>query len=74
MISRKINRHRKAGKSHSPQTPPPAGGANGDWPVAQCRKPLPWYPAPNRLITLVRTKSDSFVLPPALVKKASWRD
>jgi hypothetical protein len=72
MISRKATRRRAGGSLSDKKT---AGSGQGrSWPVGQCRTPLAWYPAYNRLITLVRTKSDSFVLPPALVKKAAWRD
>lgn len=44
------------------------------WPVSYHRVPLPWFPARHRLIGLVRSAKNSFVLPPAVVRKASWRD
>lgn len=44
------------------------------WPVTPERKPLNWYPARYCLIKMVQAKADSFVLPPAVVRKASWRE
>ena len=44
------------------------------WPVRQDRRRLVWFPARQRLIGLVRGKRDCFVLPPAVVRKATWRD
>gem|GEM_PF-1689585 len=45
-----------------------------NWPVSQDRHRLRWFPARQRLIGLVRGSRDSFVLPPAVVRKASWRE
>ena len=48
---------------------------NPPWPVSQQRPHMRWYPTRQRLIGLVRCSSaDSFVLPPAIVRKASWRE
>ena len=47
---------------------------NDSWPVTQDRRRLIWFPATCRLISLVRGAVDSFVLPPAIVRKAVWRD
>ena len=44
------------------------------WPVSQDRHRLAWFPAGQRLIGLVRGKGDCYVLPPAVVRKASWRE
>jgi hypothetical protein len=45
-----------------------------DWPVHQDRQPVNWFPARQRLIGLVRTHKDGFVLPPAIVRKATWQE
>ena len=45
-----------------------------DWPVRMERAQLRWFPASSRLIGLVRANVDKFVLPPAVVRKASWRE
>ena len=44
------------------------------WPVDHDRQRVRWFPASHRLISLVRGNLDSYVLPPAVVRKASWRD
>ncbi|MCF7958602.1 MAG: hypothetical protein K9M57_09165 [Phycisphaerae bacterium] len=44
------------------------------WPVSFQWSPVKWYPANSRLIGLVRNNVDNFVLPPAVVRKAAWRD
>ena len=44
------------------------------WPVNLQRERVKWFPARYRLISLVRTAKDSFVLPPAVVRKAAWRE
>ncbi len=44
------------------------------WPVVQDRCRIDWFPARQRLIAMVRNCNDSFVLPPAVVRKASWRE
>ena len=44
------------------------------WPIGQVRQPVKWFPARQRLIGLIRSHADSFVLPPAVVRKACWRD
>ena len=49
-------------------------GSLETWPVAQDRCRIDWFPAEQRLIAMVRNSSDSFVLPPAVVRKASWRE
>lgn len=49
-------------------------GSLETWPVAQDRCRIDWFPARQRLIAMVRNSSDSFVLPPAVVRKASWRE
>ena len=46
----------------------------GDWPVEFERPRVEWFPASSRLIDLVRTNVGNYVLPPAVVRKASWRD
>ncbi len=45
-----------------------------NWPVHQDRQPVNWFPAKQRLIGLVRTHKDGFVLPPAVVRKATWQE
>ena len=45
-----------------------------NWPVSQDRQRLRWFPARQRLIGLVRGSRDSYVLPPAVVRKAPWRE
>ncbi len=45
-----------------------------DWPVSQDRQPIDWFPARYRLIGLVRMHEDGFVLPPAIIRKATWRE
>ena len=47
---------------------------SGKWPVTFERPELKWFPASSRLIGLVRSNIDNFVLPPAVVRKAAWRD
>ena len=44
------------------------------WPGPSVRCRPRWFPAGNRLIGLVRSNKGSFVLPPAMVRKAAWRD
>ena len=44
------------------------------WPVQHMRHRPVWFPARYRLIGLVRASADSFVLPPAVVRKATWRE
>ena len=44
------------------------------WPVCPERADVKWFPAGSRLIGLVRANVDKFVLPPAVVRKASWRE
>gem|GEM_PF-1774095 len=44
------------------------------WPVEQERAEIRWFPASSRLIGLVRANVDKFVLPPAVVRKACWRE
>ncbi len=46
----------------------------GPWPVGPQRQRLEWFPAGQRLIGLVRGRADCFVLPPAVVRKANWRE
>lgn len=45
-----------------------------DWPIQQSRRRPRWFPSHQRLIGLVRASSDSFVLPPAIVRKAAWKE
>ena len=45
-----------------------------DWPVGMVRTEVRWFPASSRLIWLVRANIDKFVLPPAVVRKAAWRE
>jgi hypothetical protein len=44
------------------------------WPVSQVRLRPAWFPARQRLIGLVRRRGESYVLPPAVVRKAAWRE
>jgi len=44
------------------------------WPMPMERVEVKWFPARNRLIGLVRANGDKYVLPPAVVRKAAWRD
>jgi hypothetical protein len=44
------------------------------WPVQQKRPAWRWFPAQNRLIAMVHTRMENTVLPPAVVRKASWRE
>lgn len=50
------------------------GKQSHSWPVRWDRPEVRWFPASSRLIGLVRANVDKFVLPPAVVRKASWRD
>ena len=50
-----------------------AAGKTG-WPLVPQRQRPQWFPTRQRLIGLVRSSRDSFVLPPAIVRKAAWRD
>ena len=45
-----------------------------NWPVHPDRQRVNWYPAKQRLIGLVREHKDGFVLPPAVVRKATWQE
>ena len=45
-----------------------------NWPVMPPRQRVKWFPARQRLIGLVRGNRDAFVLPPAVVRKSSWRE
>ncbi len=45
-----------------------------DWPFEMKTDDVRWFPASNRLIGLVRANVDKFVLPPAVVRKAAWRE
>jgi len=45
-----------------------------NWPRWQVHNRLSWFPPHNRLIGLVRDNEGSFVLPPAVVRKAHWRE
>jgi hypothetical protein len=45
-----------------------------DWPVPHLRYQVPWLPPRTRLIGLVRNNPESFVLPPAVIRKANWRE
>jgi len=51
-----------------------ASAGEGGWPLSPERHRVRWFPARQRLIGLIRASTDSFVLPPAIVRKASWRD
>lgn len=53
-------------KGHNP--------AHLEWPLRCQREPVKWSPARYRLIDLVRSSSDAFVLPPAVIRKALWRE
>ena len=44
------------------------------WPVKLERGPEDWFPAQQRMIGLIRSNQDSFVLPPAVVRKSAWRE
>jgi len=55
------------------QAPPPQTNP-ALWPVRQIRHRVAWFPARHRLIGLVRALSESFVLPPAVIRKPSWRE
>jgi len=44
------------------------------WPVTTKRTPISWYPAQCRLIGLIRSNEQSFVLPPAVIQKPVWRE
>ena len=46
----------------------------GDWPIGLERGPRAWFPAQARMIGLIRANKDSYVLPPAVVRKAAWRE
>ena len=45
-----------------------------NWPVSHLRNRVQWLPPRNRLISLVRNNPESFVLPPAVIRKANWRE
>ena len=44
------------------------------WPVHHERHRVAWYPARHRLIGMVRTSPESHILPPAMIRKTSWRE
>ncbi|MBI9017030.1 MAG: hypothetical protein JEZ07_07210 [Phycisphaerae bacterium] len=44
------------------------------WPTDFCNHNIKWFPAETRLIGQIRANVDSFILPPAVVRKAAWRD
>lgn len=44
------------------------------WPVRPDRQRVNWFPAKQRLIGLVRAHEEGFVLPPAVVRKATWQE
>ncbi len=44
------------------------------WPIGLERGPRVWFPAQARMIGLIRANKDSYVLPPAVVRKAAWRE
>ena len=44
------------------------------WPIGLERGPRAWFPAQARMIGLIRANKDSYVLPPAVVRKAAWRE
>jgi len=68
-FSKSIQRDRE--QSSQPEA---KGQTHCDWPVRQDRQPVYWFPAKQRLIGLVRTHKDGFVLPPAVVRKATWQE
>ena len=47
---------------------------SGPWPMVRDRQRLRWFPARQRLIGLVRGSRDAYVLPPAVIRKACWRE
>ncbi len=79
---RKMENQAETTISPAPQTPLKKGSSlssaggdrSSDWPVDHDRQRVRWFPASHRLISLVRGNRDSYVLPPAVVRKASWRD
>ena len=56
------------------ESPPKSPPAAESWPLGHDREPPAWLPAGNRLINLVRSHPDSYVLPPAVIRKANWRE
>ena len=44
------------------------------WPMGLERGPRVWFPAQARMLGLIRANKDSYVLPPAVVRKAAWRE
>ncbi len=44
------------------------------WPVQQKRPGWCWFPASHRMMAMLHMRMDSTVLPPAIVRKASWRE
>jgi len=68
-------------QTHPPLfTPSVMSGGSGNrsphpsWPIGPCRQRVPWYPGRQRLTSLLRNSTDNSILPPALVRKAAWRD
>ena len=88
LVQKKRNRKRKMNQTNGSDVSAPEPQTEGvnhksepdnpvkptNWPVIQDRQRLPWFPARQRLIGLVRCSRDSYVLPPAVVRKASWRE
>ncbi|MCH9021219.1 MAG: hypothetical protein IID32_00445 [Planctomycetes bacterium] len=65
------------GTSSKVKSPPPEKSdalPSATWPVRHERHRVLWYPARHRLIGLVRTSPDSHILPPAMIRKTTWRE
>ena len=67
MLAHEKNKYRNAGGSIFTEQ-------SKRWPVNYEQPNIKWFPASNRLIGLVRANLDKFVLPPAIVRKAAWRE
>lgn len=44
------------------------------WPIPHEREAIDWLAPRSRLISLVRNHPDSYVLPPAVIRKPQWRE
>jgi hypothetical protein len=56
------------------QGTPKGNAKDKGWPMGLERGPRAWFPAQARMIGLIRANKNSYVLPPAVVRKASWRE
>lgn len=74
MVGHRVTGDSSVGTVGGSPRPGKAGVKGENWPVRLERGPGSWFPAQQRMIGLIRGNRDSFVLPPAVVRKAAWRE